>query len=555
MHFSSSGDGFATSRFITLVLVGLLIVSVVGGVVGSTGIAAAQTGGSTGNTTAGNESASVGGSGANNSTSTDPVQATIQEFKRKNLGYSKLSPAKKKEVRTALQMLHRGNLSETQTNKQIAKVQKILTEGPVMAPSDYNKPKKIIEKHLGAESKLSTDGNVSDGGPVMPNIDIPGLMDVKLKSIADAFKEGASNVLKKVYNLAFTTPVPQNDGLMGVFGTPTNEPFQQLHQKLLVEKLYPVTNYLLSIGVMVLGLSLVVNPLMSRFRILDLFIKFVSFLALYVFAWGLATLMHGVVNDITLWIRPSPAEMSALVTNVDKMGAAAIGAYFFGSGGILTTVFGLGVELGLRRVALEYFFPYVFPVLLLVLYFSPWQRLSSYASMGIWQYVNVLTMVIPMAILLKAAALVNFSPGDGAEAMLVLIALFLFALCIPVISTYFFIQVPGKVAGRMKSVAAGAASRVGAAMNKLGWGEGPSNDSTATAGTSPGERTDDAVEASTSANNSGIPSSEEQSKTTAADVRALEEEKDRDPMNPAAMKHAYFEDRPQRTTKQQNFAD
>src|SRR5699024_9578328 len=137
--------------------------------------------------------------------------------------------------------------------------------------------------------------------------------------------------------------------------------------------------------------------------------KFVAFLLLYVSSWAVITLMHGTVNDITVWLRPSQQAMEALGSNVTKLSAGAIGAYFVGARGILASIFSMGVELGLRRIALQYFFPYVFPVLLLLLYVSPWRRLKSFASVVIWQYVNLLTMVIPMAIVLKAAATVSLT--------------------------------------------------------------------------------------------------------------------------------------------------
>src|SRR5699024_10372499 len=338
----------------------------------------------------------------------------------------------------------------------------------------------------------------------------------------------------------------------------------------------PVMNYVLAIGVIVIGLSLTVKPLMSRFRALDLMTKFVSFLLLYVFSWGAITLMHGIVNDIVMWLRPTSAEFQALVTSLDKIGAGAAAAYLAGAGGIFSTVFGMGLELAIRQFALLFFFPYVFPILLLLLYISPWSRLKRYASTGIWQYVNVLTMAIRLAALLKAAVIVKFSVSKGIGGMIVLIALFGFALVIPAIQTYFFIQVPGAIKNRAKSAAAGAATRVGGAAKNQIWASGESSsDSPPSADTSPGDRTEDAVEASTEeSGSSGVPSSGElsaesidkmdpthTSQTTAGKVRDLDANRDRDPMNPTAMKESYFEDEieiedhPRRTTMRHKLAD
>jgi hypothetical protein len=445
-----------------------------------------------------------------------------------------------------------------------------------MTPREYRKPKQIIKKHLNSETTLTTDGDPTDGPLISEIKDLASLVDGKMKSIANSFVEGAASLLTNVYNFAFNTPVPQNSGWHGILGEPTNKPFQNLYQNLLVEKLYPLTNYLLSIGVLVLGLSLAVNPLLSRFRALNLIIKFVSFLMLYVFAWAAVTFMHGIVNDITMWIRPSPKAMEQLVTNVGKMsaagGATAVGAYFAGASGMLATGMGLALELGMRNVLLQYFFPYVFAPLVFILYISPWQRLRSFASVALWQYANVLTLVIPMALFLKAATLIKFNPGETLKGMILLIGLFFAALCIPGISTYAFLQMPGKAVGGVKSAAAGAASRVDAAKDKLGWGDDEAaSDSTATGDTSPGDRTEDAVDAS-SESQADVPSSGElsdesvenmdptgSSDTTAEQVRALDEEQHSDPMNPDAMKQAYFEDEdrsgPHRTTMQHKLAD
>ena len=558
-------DSTTVSRFVVIALVGVLLVSAIGGVIGSSSIAAAQANGSAGNNTTAGNATPTGGNGTNSSTD-DPVNATIQEFQRQNLGYENLSASKKQEIRSDLRELNSGDLSQLEQNRKIANIQSILSSGPLMGPNELGKPKKIIENHLDASSEVTTDGDPTDG-PLLSKID--SLTEGQLKGLADSFKNGATDVLANVYDLAFTTAVPENDGWRGIFGTPTNEPFQSLHQNLLSEKLYPVTNRLLGIGVLLLGVSLVVNPLVSRFRALDLIIKFTTFLLFYGFSWAAITLMHGAVNDITLWMRPSEEAMAGLVTSVDKMGATAIGAYFFGSGGILTTAFGLGLELGIRRVLIEYVFPYVFPVLVFLLYVSPWQRLRGYASMAIWQYVNVLTMVIPIAILLRAATAVEFSPGEGIKAMLILTALFLATVSIPVVSTYFFIQMTGKVAGGVRSAASGAASRIGDAKEKIGsGGDESATDSTATAGSNPDDRTEEAVEArQADETSSGLPSSgtldsstdgkrvsSDSPDTTAAEVRKLDEEDHADPMNDEAMKESFFE-HPRRTTMEGKLAD
>jgi len=529
--------------------------------------------GNGGNSGGENNSSAGGGTdgdGTNNTTGGGPtenrsVNQIIADFKDQNLGYSDLSEENKSEVNSILVSLSEGNKSREETNQLFTRLEGIF--GGAGGADGSTNPNLRQQRRDVIRERLA----VGEQRDPLPDIDINifGLMEGKLNSLAKTFQEGATDVLGNVYDLAFTTAVPENDGWRGIFGTPTNEPFQSLHQNLLSEKLYPVTNMLLGIGIMLLGVSLAVNPLVSRFRALDLIIKFTTFLLFYGFSWAAITLMHGAVNDITLWMRPSEEAMAVLVTSVDKMGATAIGAYFFGSGGILTTAFGLGLELGIRRVLIEYVFPYVFPVLVFILYTSPWQRLRGYASMAIWQYVNALTMVIPIAILLRAATAVEFSPGEGIKAMLILTALFLATVTIPFISTYFFIQMPGKVAGGMRSAASSAASRIGDAKEKIGsGGDVSATDSTATAGSNPDDRTEEAVEArQADETSSGLPSSgtldsstdgkrvsSDSPDTTAAEVRKLDEEDHADPMNDEAMKESFFE-HPRRTTMEGKLAD
>jgi hypothetical protein len=389
--------------------------------------------------------------------------------------------------------------------------------------------------------------------------DIPSLIRTKLKEIGHTLMQGAADILSNVYKSAFSTPVPENSGWHHILGTPTNQPFKNLYQNLLVEKLYPVTNYLLAIGVVVMGLSLTVNPLISRFRALDLTIKFVTFLMLYAFSWAAITVMHGAVNDVTMWIAPSAKAVGDLVTNVGKMSGIAIGAYFVGSSGIMATAFGLAIELGMRQVLLKYFFPYVFAPLVLVLYISPWQRLQSFASTALWQYVNVLVMVIPMAVFLKAATLINFgnSIGDTLHGMIVLCALFAAAASMPIFTTFGFYKMSGRAAEGVKSVGKRVGNRAGGAAKDRLWNSDDSaTDSTATANTSPSDQTEEAVEAA-SETSSGLASSgtvDSTPDTTAAEVRALDEKQHGDPMNPDAMYESYAE-QTQQTTLNHNTAD
>jgi hypothetical protein len=522
--------------------------------------------------TSGGRGGAGNASAGNGTAGNASVQMFVRNLKQEQVGYKKLRQTRKKEIKEYYRELATQNLSDSAENTKIRNIIQVLEKGvpdTKLSSKKEQKVRQLISSSLGESGRApSKKGNVSNP-PSLPDINIPSLIAKKLDSLADSFRKGAANILTNLYNLAFKTPVPENSGWKGVLGTPVdtkaNQTFYTLFQKLLVDKLYPVTYSLLTVGIVFMAISMAGNPFMSHHQVVDYFIKLVLGIMYWAFAWTGVTLMHGVVNGITKWIRPSPEVMGALVTNVEALSAGATAAYFAGSGGILATLFSLGLELGMRRVLLLYVFPYIFPVLLLVLYLAPWRRLRGYASMAIWQYVNVLTMVIPIAVLLKGAAVVSLSleGKSSVVSMLILVALFLVAATIPFISTYFFIQMPGTAKKSAKKGASGAWNRLGDAKDKMGWGgDGSASDSTATSGNSPGENADETVAAAldsrpgssgsgsspstgqqASAESSGLSSSgkvDSTPDTTAGWVREWHEQESRDPMNDEAMLEAYF---------------
>jgi hypothetical protein len=496
------------------------------------------------NTSGKNSSINIYGDGSDKTQSKHPVKATLLEFKNRKLGWDELTAGRKQKIKTILTQLNQKDLTGPERNTLLKKFRETWPGTKSTNGVTASERLKVIYDHFGID--LSAHVKAPD---------VPGMIGWLLGGYAKAFVDGAAQILTDIYNLAFSTPVPENSGWHGIFGTPTNEPFQTLHQQLLVEKLYPVTNALLGIGILLLGASLAVNPFMSRHQIWNFLIKFVTFLTLYAFSWTVISLMHGIVNDITVWIRPSASAVGGLSTEIAAIAVASVGAYFALGAGILSTMFSLGVELGMRQVLLTNVFPYVFPALVMILYISPWQRLRKYASMALWQYVNVLTIIIPMAILLKAATIVGYSSGNSIAAILVLIALFLFAAAYPLLSTYFFLKMGGKITGGMKAAASDAASKVGTAKERLDWRGDTASDTSATGGASTGSQARASVTAgqqSESSATSSSASSQSSHTTTAQTIRDLYDGGDDDPMSPADMKE-YVNNHPKTATLKEKF--
>jgi hypothetical protein len=228
-------------------------------------------------------------------TSNESVNRIISEFKAKNLGYKQLSKKDKSKVNKILVALATKDLSKKQTNKKFTKLGQLFAKSSGAGLKSQRR--QIITEHVGERERHNPIPKI--------DIDIPGVIENKLKALADTMREGAGTILGEIYDLAFSTSVPKNSGWHNILGEPTNKPFKPLYDQLLKDKLYPVLSYLLGMAVIVMGISVMVNPLMSRFQALDLTIKFTTFLLLYVSSWVAITLMHGSVNAITVWLRPS----------------------------------------------------------------------------------------------------------------------------------------------------------------------------------------------------------------------------------------------------------
>jgi hypothetical protein len=377
---------------------------------------------------------------------------------------------------------------------------------------------------------------------------IPSLIKAKWKQLAAMFANSFEWLFDKIYTLTIGTPVPQNTGWHGIFGTPTNQPFKSLYTTLLSNILYPIMNYVLGLGILFLGLSFMVNPFLSTHRIWNLLIKFVTALMLYAFSWIAVTILHKGAATMTSFIAPNPAVVTQSASNLLAFGAAVpvaayVGGALIGFGSVLE----LAVVFGLRQTALRLIFPYIFGPLVLILYLSPWQYLKKVAHKAIWQYINLLTMSIPIAILLRAAVAVKWSFGfSGFLATVGILGLFLLMAIYPVVSTYLFFQMSGHIGSVASAATSGAATRVGSATEKMGWGRDSASDTSATSGSTPSTRAQamsDAQEQLTLSSSATARTHRagDDSSTTASKIREQYTQQQTGPMSPTKLKAAAFE--------------
>lgn len=478
--------------------------------------------------------------------------------------YVELSAADREKIRDRIRYLENFNQRFQGNDKkidsksyrlQIGKIGKPVVNGGVGGPTPH-----INSSSKGERSevfKIVSDGVRPPPNRKRPNpydIDLSWIVNGQLEALKDATINGFNWLFQEIYSRTIGTPVPKNDGWHNVLGEPTNEPFKTLYDALLIAKLYPVMNYLLGIGILFLGASLAVNPFLSRYRIWDLLTKFVAGLMFYSFGWTIVTLLHGVVSGITGFIMPNTGEVTQSAGTLLAVGSVPIIAGLAGALTSFAALFELGVTLGVRHFLLTFIFPYVLGPLLLILYISPWKRLRSYASMAIWQYINFLTMVIPIAIVLRAVVAVQWALGDVVGFIFTTIGLFLFMVAYPIASIYFFFRISGSIASRASTVS----SQIKSAGQGIWSGGGGSGKTVDTGGNPDQPQPESMIEVykadggSSSANTTSQTTTTGET-TTAEAVREANESDDPGGMTAAEMK-SYVEQHPNMTTLKERLA-
>lgn len=545
---------------------------------GATGGVVAQQAGNATNATAANAANTT--TATPNGSPKQKVQTVIRKFNQsKEIPWGDTTPKERRHVRELLMKMATSKLSIEEQGPVMTEIKHtILYDDTVLGipmstnPEAVYQIEKIIQNVMNVKGGLPGYGTPQNGTtPIWEKWDIPSLVDVKLKSLGDAFMQSVPKALKTAYKGIWSTPVPINSGWHGLLGRPTNFPFQPIHANLLQKYIYPLMSKLLGIGLILIAGAILVNPLSSTYRAKDLFINFVTGVTLYAFSWLVMTTMHAVTDMAIRFIIPNPSKLTQSMDNLLSLGGAPVALYLFGSGGLFSTLFSLGLEFWLRHVLLAYLLPYLFGALMLIAWVAPHGRLRKFASMGLWQYVNVLLWPIIPAIIFRAIIAVNwnFRVGEGGViAVFVLITLFLCMIAIPIAQTWFFLQVPGAVHARVQSNVdaaqekmESAASRVPNPLPSMSDIKDSATAAMATDGGSPGNRAADMINAADISTNptrslsssgtldSSLSDDASTSSgwsrlrgdTTASKIRSLHQQNREGSMTAEAMKAEYFD--------------
>ena len=246
-------------------------------------------------------------------------------------------------------------------------------------------------------------------------------------------------LIDDVFNNMLGTPTPENDGWQGILGQPTGETYSELYENVYMDMILPPVFQFMILAF--IGFSLFVVPFspITGQRVWRVMITMFGAAALILLAWNFASLLHHVSDAVTQWFLPQSDEFLGESGVAEDAGlelasgplAVLLGVYF------ASWNVGIGLLLihGIRQVAL-FFMPTVLPIILVGMYFGPKTSKSAF-SVLFWQYIGLLVMNWPTALLLSIAYYVSFDFGMGAAGVLpdmaTTIGLFLFAVGIPLL--------------------------------------------------------------------------------------------------------------------------
>ncbi|MFC6906994.1 hypothetical protein [Halalkalicoccus tibetensis] len=316
----------------------------------------------------------------------------------------------------------------------------------------------------------STAGDTEQvgGGELGPNLSPEDNAEALAEWSIERMYVGVELLIDNVFNNMLGTPTPENDGWQGIFGQPVGETYSDLYEEVYMQMILPPVFQFMILGF--IGFTLFVVPFspLTGQRVWSVLLGMFGAAALVLFAWNVASLLHHVSDAVTMWFLPQGEDFlnGSGVTGTAELELASgplavlLGAYF--------ASWNIGIGLlfihGARQ-AILFFMPTVLPIILVGMYFGPKASKAAF-SVLFWQYIGLLVMNWPTALLLSTAYHVGFDFGMGPAGSLTnfaaTIGLFAFAVGIPLFVQTSFLG--GSLAavvmkGSVLSASAGAARK------------------------------------------------------------------------------------------------
>lgn len=262
-----------------------------------------------------------------------------------------------------------------------------------------------------------------------------------LDGIAEWIVEASLNfiqwILAGTIELVIGTPVPENSGWLGIFGEPTNAPFDTLYGDLYEALVFPLTLSFFALAVLINASIMPFSSLISRYHASKwITLAFVSIIAIAL-AWPFMSALHALSDAVATTIAPSPEELTETTEGMEALlsGLGATGAAIYLTAGINLLVYAL--IYGMRYFLLLMVMPYVFGLALATSLFAPSQRLRSFGSGIIGLHIGLLLMSWPMALLFRGAVSIGWDFGfEGLANVLLTVGAFVAGVAIPIVIAY-----------------------------------------------------------------------------------------------------------------------
>lgn len=255
-------------------------------------------------------------------------------------------------------------------------------------------------------------GGTGENSPVWDQLDPTGQSGFNVgKSVVDwFFRKWLTSQMRVMFNdllsamIGFLvgTPFPTNSGGYGIFGTPTNHPWQAFFNQVYVPIVFTLSIALIVCMTLLQGAEAALSrslpwrtptPEELASRALGAFMVVCSW-------WWVGTLMAKFINGIGRFITPSAPELTGSIEGLIQIGGAGIMTILFtatlGAGEVAT----LAVLYAIRH-AMVMVYLVVMPLILVPALVAPHPKMRGFFGDLAWHYITVLILVLPGAVLMR----------------------------------------------------------------------------------------------------------------------------------------------------------
>ncbi|WP_114579420.1 hypothetical protein [Saliphagus sp. LR7] len=264
-------------------------------------------------------------------------------------------------------------------------------------------------------------------------------------------------ILEGSIEFATSTPTMDNDGWMGVFGTPTDDHYNALYDEIYIGAVSPVVLFFMVLSIMVVATILPFGTFFNSYQASSWALMIMGGIVAFALAWPLTSLLHLAADSIASWFGPTTEELTA---NLPQLGSASVaaagGIYLFGW--LKAIVFAL--LWGFRWTLLYMVMPFLFPFAISFALLGPHKIVRRIGSLFIWSYIGLLIMPIPAAVLFSAAISIEWGfNASGMAGVILTLGTLVIAILVPLAIMKAMFVTNALMAGSAGAIGAGLQRR------------------------------------------------------------------------------------------------